>query len=87
MHRDSQTLIDVAQHIAIGHEHFFQGAVRVIGGHVEGPQVLPNLKACRFRGGHETADALGAAILARMSREHQHMAGLMQAGGPHFFAG
>ena len=61
----------------VGHPDIVDRQARVIGGHVEGPQILPNFKACRFRGGHETADARGAAILASVSREHQHMAGLM----------
>ncbi len=52
-------------------------------GHVEGPQVIADLKSFRLCGGHEAADAFWASVVSRVARKNEHMARFVQSRRPH----
>ena len=74
VHSHLKALVNITHDIFIGYKNIGERAVRMVCGHVEGPQVVADLKSRRLRGGHETADAFGASVVSRVARKNQYMA-------------
>ena len=72
---------------AVGHPHAAERHVRVIGRHVERPQVLVDGEARRADRGEEGGDAVGVAWLAAGPGEDQVVRGGVHAGVPGLLAG
>ena len=64
VHGYLEALVNITHDIFIGYKNIGERAVRMVCGHVEGPQVVADRKPRRLRGGHKTANALWATVLS-----------------------
>ena len=82
----SQAAIDLAPVAVLRHPHVGEADPRVVGRHVEGPEVLFDLHARRVGRDDEAGDAGRVAVLAGRPGENHDVRGHVHAGRPHLLA-
>ena len=86
MLRNRKALIQRSKHGRLRHPDIGVGTFRMVGRHVERPQIFANLKARRVGGHDEAGDAARLAIIAIGAGKGHDMRCDMQARRPHFIA-
>jgi hypothetical protein len=86
MLRDREARIKLAKNGAFGHPHAVIFDLGMVGGHVERPQIIANLKSRRVSRHDEAGNPARFAIFARCPRKGHHMAGGVDARDPHLIA-
>ncbi len=81
-----QTAVGRAKDVAVGHPDIGKADARVVGRHVEGPEIFLDFHALGLGRNDETGNALGVTGLALGAGKNHHVGGHVHAGGPHFLA-
>ena len=84
--RERQATPDFAEQRVIWHKHVRKADARMVGRHIEGPEIFLDLHACRIRRNEKACDAPCIAVVARGARKRRAVGGDMHTRGPHLFA-